>query len=83
MNRFPRVSPSYGRPRYKVEGPIRPCDTGTVYEGPKPWTMTEQTVRQAIRDRRALDRHAHTKANLTPRLVDNRPGQFTNRPIWA
>lgn len=83
MNRFPRISPSYGRPRFKVEGPIVPTDTGTVYEGPKPWTVTEQAVREAVRDRRTLDRHAHVRPDLTPRLVDNRPAQFTNRPIWA
>ena len=42
-----------------------------------------KAVRQSIRDRRTLDCHAHTRPNMTPRLVDHRPAQFTNRPIWA
>jgi hypothetical protein len=77
MNRFPRVSPSYGKPRYRLTGPVLPADTGTDYTGPRPWTPDEQRTREARRERRLLDAWAHTHnpqffgltSDLTPRLV--------------
>lgn len=85
MNRFPRIAPSYGRPRYSYDGPtIRP--SSTVRDEPRSIGAAERDTLAAQRARHDFawqTRKGAFSTDPTPRLRDTRPARFTNRPTWS